>query len=147
MWDSGMMGSDVQYLLHHLDVRGWGWVKWTFVILGAITAVGVALRRRNINLHGNLMRLVMLGMIGLFLYGVATRGLFGSVPRSTHSIVFYVPLIIHVSAGGVGLLLGLLAIVHGPAAMRNPAALPAHAWKGRWAARALYVSVLFALPL
>lgn len=143
--------EELQSMLSHLLPTNWNWVKWTFLALGAGVWWGVALHKRR-EWHAALQGLVFVGMVALFAYGVATRGLLGNVPNTDHTPLFWTVLFLHVGCGFVYLVLGGVQIVSGIRVMRRSpegvaGTLRSHRNVGIWSRSAITLSVLMSLPL
>lgn len=133
----------------------WHWTGSKIVLVSLVSLVvvtGLTTTGRDPR-HKWLMAAGYVGLLILFVYGIATRGALGSVGKAQHGAGFFIFFFPHVLAGlfylvvGAGQL-GSMARLRFPAASAlSPRSLRWHRACGRWLVRACFVLGLFGLAL
>lgn len=133
----------------------WHWTGSKIVLFSLVTLVavtGLTTTGRDPR-HKWLMAAGYVGLLILFIYGIATRGALGSIGKAQHGPGFFVFFFPHVLAGlfylvvGAGQLGNMTRLLFLVTRQPSPRALRWHRACGRWLVRASLVLGLFGLAL
>lgn len=105
----------------------WTYAKGIYVLALIFAILGWKFRKRLI-LHILLMNTACLVALGLFLEGVAKRGVTGSVGKTPHGTIWLVVVIFHVVAGGLFILGALYQNITGAISMKSRARFDSQAY-------------------